>query len=189
MRDVARDWTRRLCLAHLDAAGAGYTLPWRGGEDLRPTSEFNSHLAIHHTNAEIGREARVVVHTHPTEIIAMTHLAQFKSADALNKVLWSMMPEAVFTFPEGVGFAPYQMTGTDALEQETVRVVRQHRVCVWEKHGCLAVGADVQSAFDVLDTVNKCARIFFLCKHAGQDPEGIPPHEVEAIRKAFVKEY
>jgi rhamnulose-1-phosphate aldolase len=54
-------------------------------------------------------------------------------------------------------------------------------VAVWQYHGCLAVGNDVIEAFDLIDTVNKAARIYLLCRAAGHRPDGLGPDELTEL--------
>ena len=56
------------------------------------------------------------------------------------------------------------------------------RVVLWEKHGCLAVNQTLTEAFDDLDLLAKSARIYFLCKSTGTEPQGLTPAQIEEIR-------
>jgi len=167
----------------------GYNLLW-GSEGLRsrPTSEFIPHLKIHDFLHRSNLPQRAIVHTHATHLVALTHIEQYHREKELNRLLWSMHPETKGVFPEGVGFAPYCPPGSEDLADATVRAFKHHRVILWEKHGCIAIGNDVHGAFDIIDTVNKSAEIFFICKSAGYEPQGLNNSELAELAKRLVNQ-
>lgn len=150
--------------------------------DLRPTSELSSHLSIHQFLKQRKASKKVVVHTHPNELIALTHSPVFKDEKAFNHMIWSMHPEAVVFIPGGAGIVPYFLTGSNDLGLETLKALENHDVVVWEKHGCLAVAAGLGEAFDLIDILNKSADIYLKCRTAGIEPEGLTDKQIEALR-------
>ena len=106
-----------------------------------------------------GRGGKVVLHTHPTELVALTHSRRFPRLDRITRTLWSMIPECRIIVPLGLGIVPYEIPGTLDLARATIRRLEQHDVVFWEKHGILATGADIVDCFDVIDTLNKSAQI------------------------------
>jgi len=186
MRDVARQPAANCCVLRVSDQLDGCAILW-GGErpGFQPTSELASHLAVHALLLRAGRPQKAFLHTHPDELIALTHIPQYGDERALNQLLWSMHAEVKIVIPEGVGFAPYRPPGSEALAEVTLAALAEHRVAVWEKHGCVAVGAGPADAFDLIDTVNKAAAIFFLCKGAGFEPEGLTRDEVAELGRLF----
>jgi len=75
-----------------------------------------------------------------------------------------------FFLPEGVGMAPYQAGGSEELADVTVDLFQHHKAVLWQKHGCTTIGTDVADAFDLMDMLNKAAKVFLLCKSAGYEP-------------------
>ena len=129
---------------------------------------------------------KVVLHTHPDELVALTHLPETNNQNALNWALWGMIPEVKLFVSRGVGLVPYRLAGTDALAQATVEVLNKgYKVAVWEKHGALAVGADPEEAFDRVDVMNKAAKVYLLCKQTGQNPLGITREQIEEIGRVY----
>jgi rhamnulose-1-phosphate aldolase len=185
MRDCAADPEDGLCILRLNRAADAYALLWRRDPQVRPTSELNSHLKIHELLVRQKRPEKVVFHTHPTELIAFTHLKGMNRQAAINRALWSMHPEAMMFIPEGAGYVPFKLPGSEALESATVKALEKHRVTIWEKHGVLGVGRSTAEAFDRVDLLNKCAGIFLLCGGAGRKVKGLSPAQVLAIRRAF----
>jgi rhamnulose-1-phosphate aldolase len=164
----------------------GYQILWGGeGQSRRGTSEFVSHLKIHGLLLQKGLPQRAVLHTHPTELIALSHMPEYCQAEALNRMLWSMHPEVKVVLPEGLGFAPYRTPGTEDLADATMTALAGHRLVVWEKHGCVAIGRDAIEAFDLIDTVGKGAEIFFLCRSVGREPKGLDDAQIEDLDGKF----
>lgn len=173
-RDLARDPEKGLLMIRIREDLQGYLIPGGMEEaEKKPTSEIITHLAIHGFLRDNKLPQKAVVHTHPTELIALTQLRTYRSEKAVNRLLRAMLPEVEIVLPDGVGLAPYQRPGSPALAEATLKALKGHRVVLWEKHGCTAIGRDVLEAFDLIDTVNKAAEIFFLCQKGGHEPEGL----------------
>ncbi|MGB3340609.1 MAG: rhamnulose-1-phosphate aldolase [bacterium] len=165
----------------------GYHILWGGqGAGLNPTTEFVSHLKLHSFLFENNSEQKVVVHTHPHHLIALTHIELYNQEEAINRLLWSIHPELKMFLPEGVGYAPYRCPGTDELAKVTITALKKHRLVLWEKHGCLATGIDIFDAFDMVDMVNKAAQIFLLCRCAGYEVQGLSENQIKELKDRFL---
>ncbi|HPQ69412.1 MAG TPA: rhamnulose-1-phosphate aldolase [bacterium] len=187
-RDLAADPAANAAIAHLNEAGDGYRLVWGGNDnpDFRPTSELVSHLQMHEVLQKRAAADCVVLHTHPHELIALTHLPQYLDQTVLNRALWAMLPEVVILIPRGIGLIPYIRTGTQELATATANALQNgHRVTLWEKHGCLATGRDIVEAFDLIDTANKAAQILLTCLRTGQAPQGLSEEQIKDLVDAF----
>jgi rhamnulose-1-phosphate aldolase len=187
-RDVARDPAANLCVVHMTADGRTGRMLWSGGETPRfvPTSEFPSHLRTHEMLRRADDAALTVLHTHPTELIALTHHPDYRAQDDLNRALWAIHPEVKVAVPRGLGIVPYTLPGSESLARATVEVfARGYRVVTWVYHGCVAVGTDPDEAFDLIDTLNKAARLVLLCRGAGFAPEGLSEDQLRELASAF----
>jgi len=187
-RDFARDAEHNSMLLQLDPGGAGYTVLWGGlnGLDFRPTSELPTHLRLHEYLVAVDSDQTVVLHTHPTDLIALTHMPDCRHEGNLNRILWSVLPEVKVFLPRGVGLVPYRVPGSEALAVATERVVREgHKVAVWQFHGCLALGSSASDAFDRIDTANKAARVALLCRAAGHRVGGLGPAQLAELEREF----
>lgn len=184
LRDLIHQPEKASCILQIDVAAKGYQVVW-GGEpenDFRPTSEFISHLAIHLSNQAMGNQNRCVVHTHPIELIAISHHPVFGSNETLlNRALWSMLPEIKMFVPRGVGLIQYLLPGSEQLAEKTVDKLKDRDVVLWRKHGMLATGKDAVEAFDLLDVANKSASIYLKCLQAGFTPVGLSEEEVKGL--------
>ncbi len=182
MRDVAEMPARNCCVLRISEDLDGYYLLWNGDrQDLQPTSELASHLAIHALLRREQRPERALLHTHPNELIALTHMPGPAKAEMLVDLLYAMHPELKLILPRGVGYAPYRPPGSAELAEVTLSALSEHRVAIWEKHGCVAVGKGPAEAFDLIDAVNKSAVILLLCKAAGYAPEGLSAEQLEEL--------
>ena len=182
-RDIEKDPAGCLCILRVSEKGSGYEILWGGKrKGFGPTSELSSHLKMQNSFLKRGGKQKVVLHTHPNELIALTHLPETNNQEALNWALWGMIPEAKLFVPQGIGLVPYQLTGSEALAEATVKILEEgHKIVMWEKHGALAVGADPDEAFDLIDAMNKAATMYLLCKQTGQNPQGLTRKQIEEI--------
>ena len=88
---------------------------------VMPTSELPSHLSVHARLIEKGSNYKATVHTHPIELIAMSHNKKFMGKDVLSNLLWSMIPETKAFCPLGLGIVPYKLPGSLELAEETLK--------------------------------------------------------------------
>jgi rhamnulose-1-phosphate aldolase len=187
MRDVASQPFNNVCIIRISADGTGYSMITDDAfnSQLLPTSELLTHLAVHQVLKKEGGTQKAVLHTHPDELIALTLIPGFSDESRLNKILFSVQPEAVIANPNGVGLIPFILPGTEQLAEKTVASFLHHSIVLWGKHGCIAAGNNVQDAFDLIDVMNKSAQLFFLCREAGYTPQGLTEQQVEELKKKF----
>ena len=153
---------------------------------VMPTSELPSHLSVH--NYLVAKESpyKASLHTHPIELVAMTHHRLFLEKDVLTKLLWSMIPETKAFCPRGLGIVPYMLPGSVALADATIRTLDDnYDVVMWEKHGVFAVDTDIMSAFDQVDVLNKAAQIYMSARSMGFEPEGMSDVQMKELSEAF----
>ena len=142
-------------------------------EPVMPTSELPSHLSVHNYLIGKGSTYKASVHTHPIELVAMSHNPEYLKKDVLSKLLWSMIPETKAFAPRGLGMVPYMLPSSNELAEETIKAIDDnYDVVMWEKHGVFAVENDVMSAFDQIDVLNKSAIIYRDARAMGFCPAG-----------------
>jgi rhamnulose-1-phosphate aldolase len=152
---------------------------------VKPTSELPSHLAVHNYLLSIGSSYRAVIHTHPIDLVAMSHHRPFLKEGVLTRLLWSMIPETRAFCPKGLGIIPYEMPSSLKLANATVEGLREHDVVLWEKHGVVAIGNDVLEAFDQIDVLSKAAQIYLTARGMGFVPDGMTDESLEELKTAF----
>ena len=155
-------------------------------EPVMPTSELPSHLAVHNYLIGKGSTYKASVHTHPIELVAMSHNPEFLKKDVLTKLLWSMIPETKAFAPRGLGMVPYMLPSSNELAAETIKAIDDdYDVVMWEKHGVFAVENDVMSAFDQIDVLNKSANIYMCARSMGFVPDGMSDEQMTEISTVF----
>lgn len=154
-------------------------------QPVQPTSELPSHLSVHNHLLAKGSPYKASVHTHPIELIAMTHSQKFLEKDVATNLLWSMIPETKAFCPRGLGIIPYKLPSSVELAQATINELDDYDVVMWEKHGVFAVDVDVMAAFDQVDVLNKSALIYIAAKNMGFEPDGMSQLQMQEMSVAF----
>ncbi|MDL2255830.1 rhamnulose-1-phosphate aldolase [Parabacteroides sp. OttesenSCG-928-K15] len=183
MRYVAQDPFGHGAIIRIAQDGKSYEII--AEQAIQPTSELPSHLLMHNYLLAQGRDNKVVLHTHPTDLIGMTHCQPFLDSEKLTRTLWSMIPECRIVVPGGIGIVPYEPPGSIALAHATIKLLSKHDVVFWEKHGILAVGNDLIDCFDAIDTLSKSAQIYFSARQAGFEPIGMTDQQLEDLVPLF----
>lgn len=153
---------------------------------VMPTSELPAHLSVHNYLIQKGSPYKASVHTHPIELVAMTHSQKWMQKDYATRVLWSMIPETKAFCPKGLGMVEYMMPSSVELAEATIRAIDDdYDVVMWEKHGVFAVDVDAVAAFDQIDVLNKAAQIYISARNMGFEPEGMTDEQMKAMSVAF----
>lgn len=156
-----------------------------GDNPVRPTSELPAHLSMHERMIASGNGYRAALHTHPIDLVAMSHNPEFLKKDVLTNLLWSMIPETRAFCPKGLGIVPYRMPSSVELAERTVEELRDYDVVLWEKHGVCAVAENIVEAFDMVDTLSKSAQIYMTARNMGFVPEGMSHEQMDELKQAF----
>ena len=154
-------------------------------EAVAPTSELPSHLSVHNDLLSKNSPYKASVHTHPIELIAMTHCEKFLQKDVATNLLWSMIPETKAFCPRGLGIIPYKLPSSVELAEATIKELQDYDVVMWEKHGVFAVDCDAMQAFDQIDVLNKSALIYIAAKNMGFEPDGMSQEQMKEMSVAF----
>ena len=153
---------------------------------VMPTSELPSHLSVHNYLIGKGSPYKASLHTHPIELVAMTHHRPFLEKDVLTQILWSMIPETRAFCPKGLGIVPYLLPSSVALGEATLNTLNEgYDVVMWEKHGVFAVDTDIMAAFDQVDVLNKAAQIYMSARSMGFEPEGMSEAQMQELAEVF----
>ncbi len=152
---------------------------------VKPTSELPAHLSMHNYLIGKGSTYKASLHTHPIDLIAMTHHKPFLKKDVLTNLLWSMIPETKAFCPKGLGIIPYGLPGSVDLAQATIKELAEYDVVMWEKHGICAVGQDIMDAFDQIDVLSKSAQIYINARSMGFEPDGMSQEQMHEMTVVF----
>ncbi|MFE6280912.1 class II aldolase/adducin family protein [Streptomyces sp. NPDC057877] len=187
LRDVGAAPTAAVAAVSIDADGSA-TLRYADDRAwARPTSEFNSHLAVH--DDQVGRRGLTgphsVVHAQPPYLVALSHHGPADSAKFSRQILrWE--PETVVQLPEGVGFLDFMVPGSQRLQEASVAGLREARIVIWAKHGLLARSDDGPlKAVDLIEYAETGAMYEALNTRTGSLGQGLTDDEVRAVIEAF----
>ena len=171
-------------IIRINSDATGYYIIWGGQtDDFKPTSELITHIKIHCFNRINRPLQKAVLHTHPLELIVLSHHDLFKDEEKFNHSLWKMCPEIRVFVPKGIFCAPYIITGSEALADTTISGLKKRDVILWEKHGALATGETIEKAFDYLDVANKGAKMLLMAWSAGFEPKGLTKEEMKDLKR------
>ena len=106
-------------------------------------------------------------HAHPANIVALTFVLPL-TASAFSKALWQSETECPIVFPNGVGVVEWMVPGGPEIAEATRLAMAQYDAVVWAHHGLFTSGADFDSAFGLMHTIEKAAQIRILALSAGQ---------------------
>lgn len=150
------------------------------------TSEFNSHLAVHYDQVlthKIGFHA--IIHVQPVHLTYLSHIERYQDERYLNTHLLRWQPETILNLPEGIGFMPFQVPGSEALMSANTIWMRNHRLVVWAKHGVMARSNNsLMHAVDLVEYAETAARYEYLNLAAGEPANGLSREELRAICEA-----
>lgn len=151
-----------------------------------PTSELPTHLMCHVERLKVDPLQKVVIHTHPTNTIAMTLMID-QDEDAITRALWKMQTESIVVFPEGIGYLPWMVCGGDDIGKATAEKMKLYRVVIWGMHGIFGTGQTIDDAFGLIETIEKAAQIWVLTK--GEAKYSIKEDDLKELAKTFHVKY
>ena len=155
-RDIAKSALVNLGVLKYDD---GILLHHATKEGASPSSEFISHLLIHDFLAKNKPEKKIILHVHPTHLIALSHKYEGHSKNDINILLQNKLPEVKMIIPQGIGLVPLLPPGSIDLAEATINELAEHDIVLWAKHGCLVVAEDIWEAYDMVDILDKAAEI------------------------------
>ena len=186
-KNVQYDPAENLGIIRISEKGNVAELLWGFSDGGKFTSELPAHLMSHMVRLEIDPAHRVVMHTHPTNTIAMS-LVHDISPRAFTRTLWQMQTESIVVFPEGVAVLPWMVCGTNDIGVATAEQLKEQRLCVWTAHGIYGTGKTLDEAFGLIETVEKAAELYMLSAGLGIK-NGINDKQLRVLAATFGLDY
>jgi len=184
MRLLELDSLRSTSVIELDASGDRFRIV-RGDAESSPTSEIVPHLRVHTARKRVpGSADRAVIHTHPSNLIALTYGLALDTA-SLTRLLWEMHTECIVVFPKGCGFAEWRLPGSEELAQATERIMERRSLVLWQYHGIVAAGPDLDTAFGLIETAEKAAEIYLKVAAMGPVERRLTNEQLTALARRF----
>ena len=163
-KNVESDPETNLGIVRIGKGGKEVELLWGFKDGGRPTSEFPAHMMSHMARLSVDPENRVVMHSHPTNTLAMNFVHELDEKKFTHS-LWEMCTECIVVFPEGVGVLPWMLCGTTEIGVATAKKMKEFRLVVWAMHGIYGAGKTLDETFGLIETVEKAAQIYMLTAH------------------------
>lgn len=163
-KNVDADPETNLGIVRITADGRNAELLWGYRDGGKFTSEFPAHLMSHVARLSADPDNRVVMHCHPTNLLAMTYVHDLDER-AFTRTLWQMSTECIVVFPDGVNVLPWMLCGTNEIGEATAAKMNNARLVVWAMHGIYGAGRTMDEAFGLIETAEKAAEIYMKIAH------------------------
>ena len=163
-KNVEYDPETNLGIIRIAPDGKTAELLWGYSDGGKFTSELPAHLMSHIARLEVDPMNRVVMHSHPTNTLAMNYVHELDEKK-LTHTLWEMCTECIVVFPDGVGVLPWMLCGTNSIGEATAEKMKEFRLVVWGMHGIYGAGKTMDETFGLIETVEKAAEIYMLTAH------------------------
>lgn len=160
-KNVEKDPENNLGIIRIAKDGTTAELLWGYSDGGKFTSELPAHLMSHRTRLKVDPENRVVMHSHPTNTLAMNYVHPLDEKK-LTHTLWEMCTECIVVFPDGVGVLPWMLCGTNEIGEATAEKMKEFRLVIWGMHGIYGAGKTMDETFGLIETVEKAAQIYML---------------------------
>jgi rhamnulose-1-phosphate aldolase len=188
LREISEAPTANLACIAVDAGGrTGRMFSGPDCQFKRVTSEFNSHLAVHHDQMRARDISfHAVIHAQPLYLTYLSHLAEYQDEQYLSRRLLRWQPETILNFPEGIGVLPFILLGSAELTVETMLALREHRIVIWSQHGVMVRADDsLLHALDLIEYAETAAHYEYLNLATGERSEGLRPEHLRAISESW----
>ena len=124
----------------------------------KPSSEYPFHRALYRMRPKM----RSVIHAHPAGLVTFSIVHQIPNPSILPQVHAVCGP---------IGFAPYDVPGSEALGEKIAEEFRKHpeyKAVIMENHGVVLAGEDIADAYQRFETLELCARTIINAKTLGE---------------------
>jgi len=184
-RNVQLDPERNLGVIRILPGGASLEVLWGFSDGGGPTSELPAHLKSHLSrSAASGGRNRVIMHCHATNLIALSYVLEFSSAN-VTRALWEGSTECLVVFPDGVGAMEWLVPGTDEIGDATARLMARHPLVLWPYHGVFGAGQTLDEAFGLIDTAEKSAEILVKVLSMGGPRQSLSGNNLRDLARRF----
>lgn len=186
-KNIEFDPAKNLGIIRIAKDGKTAELLWGYEDGGKFTSELPAHLMSHITRLKKDPDHRVVIHTHPTNTLAMTHVHELDDKK-FTHTIWEMCTECIVVFPDGIGVLPWMVCGNNEIGIATAKKMEEYRLVVWGLHGIYGAGKDMDETFGLIETVEKAAQLYMLII-GHEHINTIHDEELKAVAEAFKIDY
>jgi rhamnulose-1-phosphate aldolase len=163
-KNVIDDPETNLGIIRIAEDGTTAELLWGYKDGGKFTSELPAHLMSHISRLEADPENRVIMHSHPTNTLAMNFVHELDEKK-LTHSLWQTCTECIVVFPEGIGVLPWMVCGNNEIGIATAEKMNDYRIVIWAQHGIYGAGRSFDETFGLIETVEKGAELYMKYAH------------------------
>jgi rhamnulose-1-phosphate aldolase len=185
LRDILKQPDMALCAIQIEPDGSSY-LHRSKNSDIEPTTEIDSHVAIHAVQLAGAPRVSAVVHAQPPNVTYLTHIPDYRDQARFNRQIYRWQPETIAMIPQGVRVLPFETPGTPHQGELTQDAMVRHRIVVWSKHGVIARSTKgPMDALDLIEYVEAAATYERFDLQAGRPADGLSLEELRGIEQRF----
>lgn len=142
----------------------------------KSTSETPMHTMFYRNRPDVG----AVIHTH----------APYSTVfGVIYEPIPPILTEASTCIGGPVRISPYHRPGTEELAEAVLKDMGSDVCIILAHHGLLAVGSDLEKAFDTTLAVETSARLVILARSMGAQINTVPQSEIDVLRKMYLEYY
>ena len=186
-RNMAKNPEKNMGVIRISKDGNNADLLWGLTDGGGVTSEFASHLATHLARFKKDPNHRVVIHTHPVNLISMSFIHEMTDK-AFTNALWKTCTECILVFPEGIGVVPWMVSANEKIAALTAEKMERHRLVLWGQHGVYGTGENFDEVLGLIETVEKAAEIYLKTKKYPQ-LQGIDNTGLKQLAETYRLDY
>jgi rhamnulose-1-phosphate aldolase len=184
-RNTKSDPENNVAIIKIDDTGTKYKIVWGLESGGRPTSELPTHLMNHEVKKkQTDGRYRVIYHAHPVNLIALTYVLK-QDTKVFTTELWDSMTECPIVFPKGVAVIPWMVPGGREIAVRTSELIKDYDIVVWCFHGAFVSGEDFDSAFGLMETVEKAAEIVVKVRSMGGKKYHLSKDDIMSLAKPY----
>lgn len=185
LRDLGVDLDETLCAIEVEKDGSTW-LHHSDDFEVEPTSEIDSHLAIHATSVAGVARVNAVVHAQPPYLTYLSHIPEYQDENRLNRQLLRWEPETIVNFPNGFRTLPYMTPGTPELGKQTGLAMLRHQLVVWNQHGIIVQSdRSLTAAIDLIEYAEAVARYEVIDIQCGRHAVGLTVDDLRGLVERF----
>lgn len=114
----------------------------------KPSIEFRLHLEIYKSFPDVN----AVAHAHPI----------YCGVLSLLRVPLPAVNETMLMYTNFVPISEYANSGTEELARNVVSAMKQSKAVIMANHGLVCAGESLKQAFDMCETLERCAMMYVL---------------------------
>jgi rhamnulose-1-phosphate aldolase len=185
LRDVLERPDETLCAIEIETDGTSW-LHRSKQYNVEPTSEIDSHVAIHEALLAGVARSHAIVHAQPLNLTYLTHIPEYRDQARFNRQLLRWDPETIVTVPNGFRVLSFETPGMREQSEHARDAMHRHVLAVWSKHGVLARSfGGPMAAVDLIEYAESAATYEVIDIQAGRPANGLSLEELRAICERF----